>query len=101
MIDGSEVFDLALADFGQVAEINGAEFPVLACLTRDAALQAGFVDVDGPFVLARKTDVTAAEIVYGDSGDRITVAGRSYTVKAVEYDALGLTLIVLGGEYEE
>lgn len=101
MIDGSEVCALALEDFGQPAAINGAEFPVLACLTRDAAMESGFMDVDGPFILARKADAEAAGIVYGDAGDQLVVAGRTYTVKHVSPDALGLVLILLGGHYDE
>lgn len=101
MINGEEVFAQALADFGQFATVNGYTLEVLACLTRDAALAAGYVDLDGPFVLARLADAEAAGMTYGDTGDQLEVSGRTYTVKHVEPDALGLVLILLGGHYDE
>ena len=101
MIDGREVIDMALADFGREAEVNGTTFPVIDCLTRDAALEAGYVDIDGPFVVAAKDAAEAAGIGYGDSGDAMTVAGKTYTVKRVKPDALGMVLILLGAHYDE
>lgn len=101
MIDGLEVVDMALADFGREASVNGTSFPVIDCLTRDAALEAGYVDIDGPFCIARRDAAEAARIRYGDDGDRLTVAGRTYTVKAVKPDALGMVLILLGAHYDD
>jgi hypothetical protein len=101
MIDGLEVVDMALADFGREAVVNGHHFTVIDCLTRNAALEAGFVDIDGPFVVARRDAAEAAQIRYGDEGDTMTVAGRTYTVKAIKPDALGMVLILLGAHFDE
>lgn len=101
MIDGLEVVDMALADFGREAVVNGHHFTVIDCLTRNAALEAGFVDIDGPFVVARRDAAEAAQIRYGDEGDTMLVAGKTYTVKAIKPDALGMVLILLGAHYDD
>lgn len=99
MADGLNVFAMAVQDFGVDAQVGGKALRVLDCLSADAAIEAGYVDIDGPFVLASQQALEALDIKYGDDGELLTIAGEEYVVKHIKPDAMGMALIMLGKLY--
>jgi hypothetical protein len=98
MIDRTEVLRAALADFGELAAINGGSLDVLyspAGSMRWTGQEE--VLVQQPTAEALTADVEALDIVPGPSGDLMTINGLEYTVLAIDPDGEGGSLMTLQG----
>ena len=98
MIDRTEVLRAALADFGELAAINGGSLTVLyspAGSMRWTGMEE--VLVQQPTAEALTADVEALDIVPGPCGDLMTINGLEYTVLAIDPDGEGGSLMTLQG----
>ena len=96
MIDRTEVLSAALADFGELAAINGGSLDVLyspAGSMRWTGQEE--VLVQQPTAEALTASVEALDIVAGPSGDLMTINGLEYTVLAIDPDGEGGSLLTL------
>jgi len=96
MIDRTEVLSAALADFGELAAINGGSLTVLyspAGSMRWTGMEE--VLVQQPTAEALTADVEALDIVPGPCGDLMTINGVDYTVLAIDPDGEGGSLMTL------
>jgi len=96
MIDRTEVLRAALADFGELAAINGGSLTVLyspAGSMRWTGMEE--VLVQQPTAEALTADVEALDIVPGPCGDLMTINGVDYTVLAIDPDGEGGSLMTL------
>ena len=100
MIDRTEVLRAALADFGELAAINGGGLTVLyspAGSMRWTGQEE--VLVQQPTAEALTASVEALDIVPGPRGDLMTINGLEYTVLAIDPDGEGGSLMTLQRRY--
>ncbi len=100
MIDRTEVLRAALADFGELATINGGGLTVLyspAGSMRWTGQEE--VLVQQPTVEALTAEVEALDIAAGPRGDLLTINGLEYTVLAIDPDGEGGSLLTLQRRY--
>ncbi len=91
-IDTSEIFDLALADWGETVTVGGAE--ITAIFDEPFAAASPFdhgVESSGPQISCRTSDLPDGT----DHGTAVTVRGSSYTVSGRQDDGLGETTLTL------
>ena len=97
MIDGSEILELALVDFGTDATVNGETLRVIPYLGGETVLSGDMIDHTGPYCTALKTDVDALEtpLTTGNSGDIITILSRTFRILSLDNDEQGGVILVL------
>jgi hypothetical protein len=95
MIDGREILEMALRDFGVTATINGGTLLVIASLDSKAQLESGEIVRVQPSAVAAEADVVRLEIVAGNDGDTLVINSVEYQVLAIDPDTSGGVILSL------
>lgn len=98
MIDPGETLCCLLDDFGVEAVVNGgpASLRVDWYPHGSAQYDGDALTRTGPYAVALAADVAALELVSGNTGDTLTIAGTAYTLLAIDPDGLGGVVLSLG-----